>query len=80
MGNSISLKYEQYNSLVKTQKFLRDLLFTETRPKKVSELKARAYSCLRHFPHLKETGEPMFSMDDFPCPKIQLINEHDSNK
>ena len=76
----MSLKHEQYYSLVKTQKFLRDLLFTDTRPKKVSELKARAYSCLRHFPHLKENGEPMFSQDDFPCPKIQPIHEHDSNK
>jgi hypothetical protein len=76
----MSLKYEQYNSLVKTQKFLRDLLFTETRPKKVSELKDRAYSCLRHFPHLKENGEPMFSQDDFPCPKIQSIDEYASNK
>lgn len=76
----MSLKSEQFYSLVKTQRFLRDLLFTESRPKKVSELKARAYSCLRHFPHLKETGEPMFSQDDFPCPIIQPINEHDSNK
>ena len=76
----MSLKYEQYNSLVKTQKFLRDLLFTDTRPKKVSELKERAYRCLRHFPHLKENGEPMFSGDDFPCPKIQLIDENSNHK
>jgi hypothetical protein len=61
----MSLKYEQYHSLKKTQSFLRDLLFTDTRPKTVKELKARAYSCLRHFPHLKENGEPMFSQDNF---------------
>lgn len=76
----MSLKFEQYNSLVKTQKFLRDLLYTDTRPKKVSELKERAYRCLRHFPHLKENGEPMWSQDDFPCPKIQLIHENTSDK
>jgi hypothetical protein len=76
----MSLKAEQYNSLVKTQKFLRDLLYKDTRPKKVSELKERAYRCLRHFPHLKENGEPMFSMDDFPCPKIQFIEEYGINK
>lgn len=44
---------------------MRDLLFTDTRPKTVKELKARAYSCLRHFPHLKENGEPIFSQDSF---------------
>ena len=76
----MSLRYEQLNSLVKTQKFLRDLLYTDTRPKKVSELKERAYRCLRHFPHLKENGEPMWSQDDFPCPKIQLIEENGNNK
>jgi hypothetical protein len=61
----MSLKYEQHHSLKKTQSFLRDLLFTDTRPKTVKELKDRAYSCLRHFPHLKENGEPMFSQDGF---------------
>lgn len=61
----MSLKYEQYHSLKKTQNFLRDLLSTDTRPKTVKELKDRAYSCLRHFPHLKENGEPMFSRDNF---------------
>jgi len=61
----MSLRYEQYHSLKKTQSFLRDLMFTDTRPKTVKELKARAYSCLRHFPYLKENGEPMFSQDGF---------------
>jgi hypothetical protein len=61
----MSLRYEQYNSLIKTQNFLRDLLFTDTRPKSVKELKQRAYSCLRHYPFLKENGEPMFSQDPF---------------
>lgn len=61
----MSLKYEQYHSLKKTQNFLRDLLTTDSRPKTVKELKARAYSCLRHFPFLRENGEPMFSQDNF---------------
>jgi hypothetical protein len=61
----MSLRYEQYHSLLKTQNFLRDLLFTDTRPKTVKELKQRAYSCLRHYPFLKENGEPMFSQDTF---------------
>ena len=61
----MSLRREQYWALKKTQDFLRDLLLPDTRPKKVSELKARAYSCLRHYPHLDDDGKPMFSKDDF---------------
>lgn len=38
---------------------------TDTRPKKGSELKDRAYSCLRHFPTLDEHGKPLFSRDEF---------------
>jgi hypothetical protein len=61
----VSLRREQYNALKKAQGFLRDLLSTETRPKKVSELRDRAYSCLRHFPFLDDDGKPIFSEDDF---------------
>jgi hypothetical protein len=61
----VSLRREQYWALKKTQTFLRDLLFTDTRPKKISELKDRAYRCLKHFPHLNDDGKPMFSKDDF---------------
>ena len=61
----MSLRREQYWALKKTQAFLRDLLFTDTRPKKVSELKDRAYRCLKHFPHLDNDGKPIFSKDDF---------------
>jgi hypothetical protein len=61
----MSLRREQYWALKKTQAFLRDLLFPDTRPKKVSELKDRAYRCLKHFPHLDDDGKPMFSKDDF---------------
>jgi hypothetical protein len=61
----MSLRREQYWALRKTQDFLRDLLFAETRPKKVSELKERAYRCLKHFPFLDDDGKPMFSQDGF---------------
>lgn len=67
----MSLRYENYYALYKTREFLRDLLSTDTRPKTVKELKDRAYSCLRHYPFLKENGEPIFSKDDFPCPPIK---------
>jgi len=61
----MSLRYEQYWSLKKTQQFLRDLLDKSTRPKTVTELKRRALSCLRHYPHLHNNGEPIFSRDGF---------------
>jgi hypothetical protein len=48
-----------------TREFLHDLLQSDTRPKTVKELKERARRCLRHYPFLKEDGEPMFSQDDF---------------
>jgi hypothetical protein len=61
----MSLRREQYWALKKTHALLRDLLFPDTRPKKVSELKEHAYRCLKHFPHLDDDGKPMFSKDDF---------------
>jgi hypothetical protein len=61
----MSLRREQYWALKKTQDFLRDLLFTDSRPKTVKELKHRASACLRHFPFLDEDGKPMFSGDRF---------------
>jgi hypothetical protein len=57
----MSVKSEQYNSLIKTRRFLVDLLDSKERPKTVSEMKKRSLECLRHFPFLKEDGEPMFS-------------------
>jgi len=67
----MSVRYEQYGALKRTREFLRLLLTTE-RPKKVSEIRKLAYSCLRHYPFLRESGEPMWSRDPFtkdeePC-------------
>jgi len=59
----MSLRYEQHESLRRTKEFLFDLLYTETRPKTVKEMKSRVRKCLRHFPPLTETGEPLFSND-----------------
>lgn len=71
----MSLKFEQCYSLVKTQKFLRDLMHHSTRPKTVKEMRDRAYSCLKHFPFLDETGKPIWSKDNFPCPVIKPYDE-----
>jgi hypothetical protein len=57
----MSLKFEQYESLLKTREFLFDLLDPKKRPKSVKETRDRVSRCLRHFPPLKSDGEPMFS-------------------
>ena len=61
----MSLRYEQYDSLTRTREFLRSLLTPETRPKTVKELREKAHRCLRHFPTLHESGQPLWSLDDF---------------
>jgi hypothetical protein len=63
----MSLKYEQYNSLKMTRDFLR-LVMQSKKPKSImewNEFKVTAAGCLRHYPFLKEDGEPMFSKDNF---------------
>jgi len=57
----MSVKEEQYRSLKMTRELLFDLCDTKRRPKTVKETKDRVRYCLRHFPFLKEDGEPMFS-------------------
>ena len=59
----MSLRHEQHQSLIYTRELLFDLLHPSTRPKTVGEMKKRARRCLRHFPPLRESGEPMFSQD-----------------
>ena len=60
----MSLRYEQYYSLKKTQTFLRELLLRPGRWSK-AELREEAGSCLKHYPHLTEKGQPMWSKDEF---------------
>ena len=71
----MSLRSEQCYALYKTRNFLRDLMHGSTRPKTAKEFRDRAYSCLRHFPCLDETGMPLFSRDEFPCPVIEKYDE-----
>jgi len=61
----MSLRYEQYNALKRTRKFLRDELRKETRCKTITERKDKILSCLRHFPVLFDSGQPMWSKDNF---------------
>jgi hypothetical protein len=59
----MSLRYEQYNALLMTREFLRELSIGKA--KKVSEIRERARRCLHHFPFLHKNGQPMWSRDEF---------------
>jgi len=61
----MSLRYEQCNALLRTQRFLRELLQPRKGVWSKHELKEKAYRCLKHFPHLNEHGHPLFSNDEF---------------
>ena len=61
----MSLKSEQYYSLLITREFLYDLMNSKKRPKTVKELKLRASRCLWHYPMLNKNGMPIFSNDNF---------------
>lgn len=60
----MSIKKEQYYSLLITREFLRSLLHPHTRPKNITEMKQGALRCLRHYPFLDEDGKPRFSNDN----------------
>ena len=52
----MSTRAEQFKSLLLTRDLLeKRLLLTEDK-----ELRSEIYRCLRHFPPLKENGEPIF--------------------
>lgn len=52
----MSTRSEQFKSLL----LIRDLLEKRLLLTEDKELRSEIYRCLRHFPPLKETGEPMF--------------------
>lgn len=59
----MSLKYEQYQSLLKTRDFLYFILKDNSKWSK-KELRKKASSCIRHFPPLDKKGKPYFSIDN----------------
>ena len=65
------LRCEQQRALVETAKLLQDLLYRDVTPRVPKVIRHRASQCLRHWPYLTSTGKPVFSKDEFPCPKIK---------
>lgn len=60
----MSLRYEQFNALKRTQEFLR-LILAGKQPKTKTEMREMAYRCIKHFPFLNEHGKPLWSQDEF---------------
>lgn len=71
----MSLRYEQYYSLLFTKEFLRDLMLKHM-PRK--EMKERIRRCLRHYPPLTKVGKPMFSQDELSSNADEL-EPHNGN-
>ena len=57
----MSTRSEQFKSLL----LIRDLLEKRLLLTEDKELRSEIYRCLRHFPPLKETGEPMFGKYEY---------------
>lgn len=60
----MSIRIEQFRSLLYTRKLLVEWLDPKLRPKGVEQMKVRVLQALRHFPPLEENGRPIFSKDD----------------
>jgi len=61
----MSLRFEQYNSLKMTRRFLHEIIMELRSPVSIMELRERALRCLRHFPALDDQGQPYWSQDEF---------------
>ena len=59
----MSLRIEQYRALKMTNEFLFEMLDPKKTPRVPGDVRRRASHCLRHYPVLRENGEPMFSRD-----------------
>ena len=61
----MSLRYEQYSALRRSRDYLRSMLDPKQTPKLPRKYRTMAYRCLRHFPCLHDSGQPMWSKDPF---------------
>jgi len=64
-GETMSLRFEQYNALLMSKEFMRSLLDPKATPRIPRGIRETAYRCLRHYPFLEENGRPRFSRDSF---------------
>lgn len=57
--------YDQYKTIRRARNFLRSLLDPKETPKLPRKYRTEAYRCLRHFPTLHDSGQPIWSQDPF---------------
>ena len=70
----MSLRYEQYASMRRTRSFLSALLDPRQTPRVPRAARKTASDCLHHFPCLRDSGEPMWSMDKIKQPDKRWRN------
>ena len=46
----MTLPYERYNAVIRTEEFLKDLMDPKKTPRVPKEVRDQAYYCLRHYP------------------------------
>ena len=46
----MTLPYERYNAVTRTEQFLKDLIDPKKTPRVPKEVRDQAYYCLRHYP------------------------------
>lgn len=61
----MSLRYQQYAALAQTRDFLRRMFQRPFPYKTIAEMRENARQCLHHYPRLYESGQPMWSRDDY---------------
>jgi hypothetical protein len=82
----MTLPYERYNAIKRTEEFLKDLMDPKKTPRVPKKIRRQAYYCLRHYP-----GGYNLDMMATKCPEIietpnpiddlsMLIYDYEQNK
>lgn len=61
----MTLPYERYNAIKRTEEFLKDLMDPKATPRVPKEIRKKAYYCLRHYP-----SEYNLNLLATKCPEI----------
>jgi hypothetical protein len=61
----MTLPYERYNAIKRTEEFLKDLMDPKKTPRVPKKIRRQAYYCLRHYP-----GGYNLDMMATKCPEI----------
>ena len=82
----MTLPYERYNSVVRTEEFLKDLLDPKKTPRIPKDIRQQAYYCLRHYPSkyymdVVATRTPSVFETNTPIDEVsQMIFDYEAKK